>query len=98
MKFQVVVANPPFSLDKLGQRLPSEAEADSKGKKKMTAELDHYHRFDWVCLPRPKATTPLCCICSPAWMRKTAVWQWCCPMVSCSEGPAREKFAVSWWK
>ena len=54
MKFQVVVANPPFSLDKWDSGFLSEAEADSKGKKKMAAELDSYHRFDWGVPPASK--------------------------------------------
>ena len=54
MKFQVVVANPPFSLDKWDSGFLSEAEADSKGKKKMAAELDPYHRFDWGVPPTSK--------------------------------------------
>ena len=54
MKFQVVVANPPFSLDKWDSGFLSEAEADSKGKKKMSAELDQYHRFDWGVPPTSK--------------------------------------------
>lgn len=54
MKFQVVVANPPFSLDKWDSGFLAGAEADSKGKKKMTAELDPYHRFDWGVPPASK--------------------------------------------
>ena len=54
MKFQVVVASPPFSLDKWDSGFLSEAEADSKGKKKMSAELDQYHRFDWGVPPTSK--------------------------------------------
>ena len=54
MKFQVVVANPPFSLDKWDSGFLSEAEADSKGKKKMSTELDPYHRFDWGVPPTSK--------------------------------------------
>src|SRR5699024_1705228 len=54
MKFQVVVANPPFRLDKWDSGFLSEAEADSKGKKKMSAELDQYHRFDWGVPPTSK--------------------------------------------
>ena len=54
MKFQVVVANQPLSLDKWDSGFLAEAEADSKGKKKMTAELDPYHRFDWGVPPASK--------------------------------------------
>ena len=53
-KFQVVVANPPFSLDKWDSGFLAEAEADSKGKKKMTADLDPYGRFDWGVPPASK--------------------------------------------
>lgn len=47
-KFQVVVANPPFSLDKWDAGFLSEAAVDEKGKKpeKMLAGMDPYHRFD----------------------------------------------------
>lgn len=54
MKFQVVVANPPFSLDKWDSGFLSEAETDSKGKKKMSAELDSYHRFNLGVPPASK--------------------------------------------
>lgn len=54
MKFQVVVANPPFSLDKWDSGFLSEAEADKRGKKKMSAGLDQYHRFDWGVPPTSK--------------------------------------------
>lgn len=56
MKFQVVVANPPFSLDKWDSGFLSNAEIDVNGKKqeKMTASLDPYHRFDWGVPPASK--------------------------------------------
>lgn len=56
MKFQVVVANPPFSLDKWDSGFLSNAELDGKGKKqeKMTAELDPHKRFDWGVPPASK--------------------------------------------
>ena len=54
MKFQVVVANPPFSLDKWDSGFLAGAEADSQGKKKMSAELDPYHRFDLGVPPTSK--------------------------------------------
>ena len=48
MKFQVVVANPPFSLDKWDSGfLPDE-------KTKMSAGLDPYKRFDWGIPPTSK--------------------------------------------
>lgn len=61
MKFQVVVANPPFSLDKwamgfAGQASP--AAAAKKGKKdesfKMEASLDPHRRFEWGVPPSSK--------------------------------------------
>ena len=56
MKFQVVVANPPFSLDKWDSGFLSKDNLDEKGKKqeKMTASLDKYHRFDWGVPPSSK--------------------------------------------
>ena len=54
MTFQVVVANPPFSLDKWDSGFLADAEADSKGKKKMSAELDPYHRFNCGVPPTSK--------------------------------------------
>lgn len=54
MKFQVVVANPPFSLDKWDSGFLADVEADGKGKKKMSAELDIYRRFDWGVPPTSK--------------------------------------------
>ena len=56
MKFQVVVANPPFSLDKWDSGFLSVAGVDAKGNKqeKMTATLDPWHRFDWGVPPTSK--------------------------------------------
>lgn len=56
MKFQVVVANPPFSLDKWDSGFLSNAGLDAKGKKqeKMTASLDPWKRFDWGVPPTSK--------------------------------------------
>lgn len=56
MKFQVVVANPPFSLDKWDSGFLSNAALDAKGKKqeKMTASLDTWKRFEWGVPPTTK--------------------------------------------
>mgnify|MGYP001392004730 FL=1 len=56
MTFQVVVANPPFSLDKWDSGFLSNAGLDAKGKKqeKMTATLDPWRRFDWGVPPASK--------------------------------------------
>ena len=56
MQFQVVVANPPFSLDKWDSGFLANAELDAKGRKqeKMTAALDKYNRFDWGVPPSSK--------------------------------------------
>lgn len=55
MKFQCIVANPPFSLDKWDSGFLGNAETDAKGKKpKMSAELDPYRRFDWGIPPTSK--------------------------------------------
>lgn len=58
MKFQVVVANPPFSLDKwamgfAGAETQSNDERDEK-KFKMEASMDPYRRFDWGVPPSSK--------------------------------------------
>ncbi|MXP78487.1 type I restriction-modification system subunit M [Lachnospiraceae bacterium WCA-9-b2] len=53
MTFQVVVANPPFSLDKWDSGFLPDA-TDEKKKPKMSAELDMYHRFDWGVPPSSK--------------------------------------------
>ncbi|SDY74396.1 type I restriction enzyme M protein [Proteiniborus ethanoligenes] len=47
MKFQVVVANPPFSLDKWAMGFAG----DNDNKFKMEANLDPYGRFDWGVPP-----------------------------------------------
>ncbi|SHH70514.1 type I restriction enzyme M protein [Fibrobacter sp. UWH9] len=53
MKFQCIVANPPFSLDKWDSGFLGEvAEGDKKAK--MTPELDPYKRFDWGIPPTSK--------------------------------------------
>ena len=56
MKFQCVVANPPFSLDKWDSGFLSDAAVDDKGKKqeKMKADLDPWKRFDWGVPPASK--------------------------------------------
>lgn len=55
MKFQVVVANPPFSLDKWDSGfLSAVANENGKKKEKMKAELDPYKRFDWGVPPSSK--------------------------------------------
>jgi len=50
MKFQVVVANPPFSLDKWASGFSGE----SNDKFTMEASLDPYHRFEWGVPPKSK--------------------------------------------
>lgn len=52
MQFQVVVANPPFSLDKWAMGFAG-AEVDDK-KFKMESALDKYRRFDWGVPPSSK--------------------------------------------
>lgn len=56
MKFQVVVANPPFSKDKWDSGFLSNTSLDAKGKKqeKMTASMDVWKRFDWGVPPSSK--------------------------------------------
>lgn len=56
MKFQCMVANPPFSLDKWDSGFLSNVAVDAKGKRqeKMTAELDPWKRFDWGVPPASK--------------------------------------------
>ena len=55
MKFQVVVANPPFSLDKWDSGfLPHTEGEDEKKKEKMSPSLDPYGRFAWGVPPSSK--------------------------------------------
>lgn len=56
MKFQVVVANPPFSLDKWDSGFLSNAALDTKDKKKekMTSSLDQWGRFELGVPPSSK--------------------------------------------
>lgn len=51
MKFQVIVANPPFSLDKWDKGFAGD-ESDTKFK--MEASLDPYNRFEWGVPPKSK--------------------------------------------
>ena len=53
MKFQCIVANPPFSLDKWDSGFFADSDIEEK-KQKMTAELDPYKRFEWGIPPRGK--------------------------------------------
>src|SRR5690606_25775228 len=52
MKFQVIVANPPFSLDKWAMGFAGEGNTDKKFK--MEASLDPYGRFEWGVPPASK--------------------------------------------
>lgn len=54
MKFQVVVANPPFSLDKWDSGFLSNADTGNKKQEKMQASMDIYKRFDWGVPPSSK--------------------------------------------
>ena len=56
MKFQCIVANPPFSLDKWDSGFLANAGIDKNGKQieKMSPELDTYRRFDWGIPPTSK--------------------------------------------
>lgn len=54
MKFQCVVANPPFSLDKWDSGFLSDVSSEDKKKEKMTASLDPYNRFAWGVPPSSK--------------------------------------------
>lgn len=54
MKFQCVVANPPFSLDKWDSGFLSGISGDSKKQEKMSAVLDPYGRFAWGVPPTSK--------------------------------------------
>lgn len=52
MKFQAIVANPPFSLDKWAIGFSGEGNNDKKFK--MDASLDPYGRFEWGVAPSSK--------------------------------------------
>ncbi|MEH7114595.1 type I restriction-modification system subunit M [Neobacillus niacini] len=52
MKFQAIVANPPFSLDKWAMGFAGEGTTDSKFK--MEASLDPLRRFEWGVPPSSK--------------------------------------------
>jgi len=52
MKFQVIVANPPFSLDKWAMGFAGEATNDKKFK--MEPGLDPHRRFEWGVPPSSK--------------------------------------------
>ncbi|MFI8714529.1 type I restriction-modification system subunit M [Brevibacillus brevis] len=52
MKFQAIVANPPFSLDKWAMGFAGEGNTDEKFK--MEASLDQYKRFEWGVPPSSK--------------------------------------------
>ncbi len=52
MKFQVIVANPPFSLDKWAMGFSGEGASDKKFK--MDPGLDPFRRFEWGVPPSSK--------------------------------------------
>lgn len=53
MKFQCIVANPPFSLDKWDSGFLGDV-AENDKKAKMSPELDPFKRFDWGVPPTSK--------------------------------------------
>ncbi|WP_339298083.1 type I restriction-modification system subunit M [Paenibacillus sp. FSL R5-0623] len=52
MRFQAIVANPPFSLDKWAMGFAGEGNTDEKFK--MEASLDQHRRFEWGVPPTSK--------------------------------------------
>ncbi|SDX41455.1 type I restriction-modification system subunit M [Paenibacillus sp. PDC88] len=52
MKYQAIVANPPFSLDKWAMGFAGEGNTDEKFK--MEASLDQHRRFEWGVPPSSK--------------------------------------------
>ncbi len=56
MKFQVVVANPPFSLDKWAKGFDHGETSETKKKDsfKMESSLDKFRRFEWGVPPKSK--------------------------------------------
>jgi len=54
MKFQCIVANPPFSLDKWDSGFLSGLSGEDKKKEKMSASLDLFGRFAWGVPPTSK--------------------------------------------
>lgn len=54
MKFQCIVANPPFSLDKWDSGFLSTLTDENKKKEKMSASLDPFNRFAWGVPPASK--------------------------------------------
>ena len=54
MKFQCIVANPPFSLDKWDSGFLSALTDENKKKEKMSASLDPFNRFAWGVPPASK--------------------------------------------
>jgi len=54
MKFQVIVANPPFSLDKWAMGFADATKTDGDKPFKMEASLDPYRRFEWGVPPTSK--------------------------------------------
>ena len=97
MKFQVVVANPPFSLDKWDSGFLSNAGLDAKGKKqeKMTAAMDTWKRFEWGVPPSSKGDYAFVLHMLTALMRRMDVWRLCCRMAFFSAAPLRARSASS---
>lgn len=54
MKFQCIVANPPFSLDKWDSGFLSGLSDEEKKKEKMQASFDPFNRFAWGVPPASK--------------------------------------------
>lgn len=54
MKFQCIVANPPFSLDKWDSGFLSGLSDEEKKKEKMQASFDPFNRFAWGVPPTSK--------------------------------------------
>ena len=72
MKYRVVT-HPPFSLDMLDSGFLWEA--DNKGKKKMSAELDQYYCFGWCVTSASKGDYAFALHMLSSLDAETAAWR-----------------------
>lgn len=99
MRFQVVVANPPFSLDKWDSGFLANAGLDAKGKKqeKMTASMDAYKRFDIGVPPSSKGDYAFVLHMLKSLDGNNGRMAVVLPHGVLFAVPVRERFAGRWW-
>lgn len=96
MKFQCVVANPPFSLDKWDSGFLPEATDEKKNLRCLLIWI-FITDLTGVCRLQVRVIMHLFYICYTVWTRIMGEWQSCYRMAFCLEVPRKAESENSWW-